>query len=133
LQSFASERYGIGADNFGVIMSKIIAQSAPPSEAGIIGETLPAPPSPAGFKSEKEQINAAALRGAEQVLNAVKNPAIQSPFLDEKQILELVPVCRRTWWGWKSKGIIPYIKIGRKCLYDLESVRRALLRMQRGG
>jgi hypothetical protein len=95
-----------------------------------------------GFKSEterpqlvpkKEQINAAALRGAEQVLNAVKNPASQSPFLDEKQILELVPVCRRTWWGWKSKGIIPYIKIGRKCLYDLESVRRALLRLQRGG
>ena len=84
-------------------MKKIaLHENAQPGEPGSISETVPAPPPPAGFKSETE-------------------------------ILQFVPVCRRTWGNWKSKGIIPYIKIGRRCLYDLESVRRALLRMQRGG
>jgi hypothetical protein len=53
-------------------------------------------------------------------------------FFTEPQILTRVPVSRRTWYDWKQKGIIPYIKLGRRCLYDWESVRSALLRHQRG-
>ena len=43
------------------------------------------------------------------------------------------------WFGvgtlgnWKAKGLLPYIKIGRRCLYDWASVQGALLRRQRGG
>jgi hypothetical protein len=57
----------------------------------------------------------------------------QHGFLGEKEILALVPVSRRTWGNWKSGGLIPFIKIGRRCLYDWESVRKALLRMEKGG
>jgi len=56
----------------------------------------------------------------------------QSGFKSETEMLQLVPVSRRTWGNWKRKGIVPYIKIGRRCLYDFESVRAALLRRQTG-
>jgi hypothetical protein len=52
-------------------------------------------------------------------------------FQNEKAILEKVPVCRRTLSEWKRNGIIPYIKAGSRCLYDWESVRAALLRLER--
>jgi hypothetical protein len=44
-----------------------------------------------------------------------------------------LPISRRTLGNWKAKGILPYIKIGRRCLYDWASVQGALLRRQRGG
>lgn len=52
-------------------------------------------------------------------------------FLDEPEILHRVPISRRTLGDWKSKGVIPFIRIGRRCLYDWESVRSALLRKQK--
>ena len=54
-------------------------------------------------------------------------------FLSEAEILKRIPVCRRTWGLWKSRGLVPYIKLGRRCLYDWETVRTALLRQQTGG
>jgi hypothetical protein len=59
-------------------------------------------------------------------------PPHQTGFKSETEILQFVPVSRRTLGNWKKKGIIPYIKIGRRCLYDLESVRASLLRRQTG-
>lgn len=56
-----------------------------------------------------------------------------SGFLDERSVLTRIPVSRRTWGNWKARGLIPYIKIGRRCLYDWENVANALRRMQRGG
>lgn len=53
--------------------------------------------------------------------------------INEKQFLQNVPVSRKTLWKWKADGLIPYIKIGRRCLYDWPTVHAALLRMQRGG
>lgn len=53
--------------------------------------------------------------------------------VEEKEMLKQVPVCRRTWYNWRKDGKIPYIKIGRRCLYHLPSVLEALLRLQRGG
>jgi hypothetical protein len=35
--------------------------------------------------------------------------------------------------NWKSKGWLPHIKIGRRCLYDWDNVHSALLRRERGG
>jgi len=54
-------------------------------------------------------------------------------FMDEKQLLAKLPISRRTLGNWKAKGVLPYIKIGRRCLYDWASVHGALLRRQRGG
>jgi hypothetical protein len=53
-------------------------------------------------------------------------------FIDEKRLLARLPISRRTLGNWKARGIIPYIKIGRRCLYDWASVHGALLRRQRG-
>ena len=54
-------------------------------------------------------------------------------FMDEKELLTKLPISRRTLGTWKSTGVLPYIKIGRRCLYDWASVQGALLRRQRGG
>jgi hypothetical protein len=61
-------------------------------------------------------------------------PANPVGFLSEKDIIpQRVPVSRRTWNNWKAKGIIPFIRIGRRCLYDWPSVAEALRRRQQGG
>ena len=54
-------------------------------------------------------------------------------FMDEKELLTKLPISRRTLGNWKATGVLPYIKIGRRCLYDWASVHGALLRRQRGG
>ncbi len=54
-------------------------------------------------------------------------------FMDEKELLTKLPISRRTLGNWKAAGVLPYIKIGRRCLYDWASVQGALLRRQRGG
>ena len=56
----------------------------------------------------------------------------ETGFIDEKRLLARLPISRRTLGNWKAKGILPYIKIGRRCLYDWTSVQGALLRRQRG-
>jgi hypothetical protein len=60
-------------------------------------------------------------------------PAGEGGFIDEKQLLAKLPISRGTLGNWKAKGILPFIKIGRRCLYDWASVQSALLRRQRGG
>jgi hypothetical protein len=62
-----------------------------------------------------------------------ENTSGERAFMDEKQLLAKLPISRRTLGNWKAKGIIPHIKIGRRCLYDWASVQGALLRRQRGG
>jgi hypothetical protein len=62
-----------------------------------------------------------------------QTPAGEGGFIDEKQLLAKLPISRGTLGNWKAKGILPFIKIGRRCLYDWASVQRALLRRQRGG
>lgn len=62
-----------------------------------------------------------------------KIPAGETGFIDEKQLLARLPVSRGTLSNWKAKGLIPFIKIGRRCLYDWVSVQGALLLRQRGG
>jgi hypothetical protein len=64
---------------------------------------------------------------------AKQAPQHEAGMINEREILRLVPVSRRTWGTWKAKGIIPFIKLGRRCIYDWSSVREALLRRQRGG
>ena len=62
-----------------------------------------------------------------------QSPTDEAGFIDEKQLLARLPVSRGTLANWKAKGILPFIKIGRRCLYDWPSVQGALLRRQRDG
>jgi hypothetical protein len=59
-------------------------------------------------------------------------PASGDTFLDEKQILARLPICRRTLFNWRASGKIPHLKIGRRNLFHWPSVEQALLRQQRG-
>jgi hypothetical protein len=54
-------------------------------------------------------------------------------FIDEKTLLARLPVSSGTLSNWRAKGILPYVKVGRRCLYDWASVQGALHRRQRGG
>jgi hypothetical protein len=57
----------------------------------------------------------------------------QSAFIDEREALRRVPVSRRTWFDWREKKGLPYIRVGKRIVYDWASVRAWLLRQQRGG
>ena len=70
---------------------------------------------------------------SEQTDFPTPGPLGEIGFIDEKRLLARLPVSRRTLGNWKAKGILPYIKIGRRCLYDWASVQGALLRRQKGG
>ncbi len=61
-----------------------------------------------------------------------QTPAGEAGFIEEKRLLARLPISRRTLGNWKAKGIIPHIKIGRRCIYDWPSVQVALLRRQNG-
>ena len=62
--------------------------------------------------------------------NIVGHPQIDN---GSDTLLAKLPISRRTLGNWKAKGFLPYIKTGRRCLYDWASVQGALLRRQRGG
>jgi hypothetical protein len=59
-------------------------------------------------------------------------PASGETFLDEKQLLTRLPICRRTAFTWIQQGKLPCVKIGRRKLYHWPSVEASLLRQQRG-
>jgi|ERR1017187_4091387 hypothetical protein len=54
-------------------------------------------------------------------------------FLDEKELLKQISVCRRTLYNLRASGKIPSIRLGRRNFYHFPSVTAALLRLQRGG
>ena len=70
---------------------------------------------------------------SEQTDVSTAGPPGETGFIDEKGLLARLPVSRRTLGNWKAEGVLPYIKIGRRCLYDWPSVQSALLRRQRSG
>jgi excisionase family DNA binding protein len=54
-----------------------------------------------------------------------------SGFIDEKQLLALLPVSRRTLFNWRASGKIPFVRLGgRRVLFHWPSVERTLLRNQ---
>jgi len=67
------------------------------------------------------------------ITNELAQPSPQAGFITETQKPKTRSRVRRTWNTWKAKGVVPYMKIGRRCLYDWPCVSQALLRRQRGG
>jgi len=61
---------------------------------------------------------------------ALPNP-VPAGFLTVNQLLERLPISRRTLATHRAKGLIPWINLGGRVLFDWESVRAALLRQQR--
>ena len=61
-------------------------------------------------------------------------PLREEAFLDEKELLQRLPISRRTLFTWRTSGKIPYVCVGgRRVLFHWPSVEAALLRLQRGG
>jgi len=57
-----------------------------------------------------------------------------APFINESECLRWVPVSRRTWFDWREKKKLPFIRVGKKrIIYNWNSVREWLLRQERGG
>ena len=56
------------------------------------------------------------------------------PFVDEKVILQRVPISRRTLYVWRESGKVPFIKVpgSRRVVFHWASFEQALLRLQRG-
>ena len=57
----------------------------------------------------------------------------EAGFIDEKKLLALVPISRRTAFTWIKNGKLPCVKIGRRKLFHWPSVEAALLRQQMNG
>lgn len=51
--------------------------------------------------------------------------------LREQEMADLLGVCLRTLRNWKSRKIVPWIKIGRVCLYDPIKEEAAILKFER--
>jgi excisionase family DNA binding protein len=63
-----------------------------------------------------------------------KAPSGGAHFIDEKEMLQRLPISRRTLFSWRKSGKIPYVRLGgRRVLFHWPSVEAALLRMQKGG
>ena len=61
-------------------------------------------------------------------------PAVETGFINQKQLLARLPISRRTLFNWRTTGKIPCVRLGRsRILFHWPSVEAALLRHQRGG
>ena len=60
-------------------------------------------------------------------------PDVSSPdFLDERELLRLLPISRRTLCVWIANSQIPVVKINGRNLFHWPSIEAALLKLQRG-
>jgi len=59
----------------------------------------------------------------------------EAGFISESQLLERIPISRRSLGNWKKRQLIPFIRLPgtRRVLYSWPSVSDALRRMERGG
>lgn len=56
----------------------------------------------------------------------------ETTIMTESQLLERLPICRRTLYQWRKDGRIPWIPHGRSVLYHWPSVESALVQNQNG-
>lgn len=69
-------------------------------------------------------------------INLQESEPAQEPklneFLDQRQLLKIIPVSARTITNWRRRGKIPWVSLGgRRVLYHWPTIREALLRAQR--
>ncbi|MGO9202442.1 MAG: hypothetical protein ACLQM8_18105 [Limisphaerales bacterium] len=88
----------------------IIADAAPPRQSTT--EAVPATSTPAALA-----------------------PAAGGDWLTELDLLQEIPVCRRTLKQWRDAGVLPFVRLpgSRRIIYHRASVEAALLRHERGG
>src|ERR1017187_5195620 len=57
-------------------------------------------------------------------------PTSENDFLEEKEILKRIHLCRKSLWKRCRDGDIPYIKLGGRKIFHWPSVSAALIRKQ---
>jgi excisionase family DNA binding protein len=90
-------------------------------------QTKPAPASQENILSENR---------LQPAILAQNRPRLESAsdlkaFINEKELLQRIPVCRRTIYNWIRNGKLPCVKIGRRKLFHWPTVEATLLRLQK--
>ena len=68
-----------------------------------------------------------------KLANAGNGEEPNRDFINERELLERIPISRRTLFNWREQGVIPSVKIGAgRVIFHWPSVQQALLRQQRG-
>ncbi len=57
---------------------------------------------------------------------------LSSVWLDNQQVLEKLHISKRTLQNLRSKNVIPYSKVGKKCFYNETHVQEMMFRHFRG-
>jgi len=72
-------------------------------------------------------------KAAEDAVN--KAPPIGDPvgFIDENELCRRLKISRGSAINYRRAGLLPFIKLRHRVLFDWENVRSALLRHQIGG
>jgi hypothetical protein len=61
----------------------------------------------------------------------IKGIPLGDEFVGESGILRIIPVSRRTLFSLREKGL-PHVRLGKRVIFHVPSVREWLLRQQRG-
>lgn len=72
---------------------------------------------------------------ATHVAEAATTADRTNDIIDEKTLLDRLPVSPRTLRNWREKGLLPFIRLPdtRRVLYSWGAVHATILRRQRGG
>lgn len=57
---------------------------------------------------------------------------LSSVWLDNQQVLEKLHISKRTLQNLRSKNVIPYSKVGKKCFYNKTHVQEMMFRHFKG-
>jgi excisionase family DNA binding protein len=57
-------------------------------------------------------------------------PTPEPEFINVQQLLERLPISRRTLYAHRASGKIPYVQLGDRVLFHWGTVKEALLRQQ---
>ena len=86
---------------------------------------------PTASNGEEHPDEFKALRARIQILNDQRQ-AEREFFITETELLRRLPVSRRTLFGWRTSGKIPFVRVsGRRIIFHWPSVEAALLRQQK--
>ena len=71
--------------------------------------------------------------GPKKDVHPQKPPYDFNKWIDKHAVLSEFPMCERTLYNYRKKGIIPHVLFGNKFLYNRTALEAKLLKMQKGG
>jgi excisionase family DNA binding protein len=53
--------------------------------------------------------------------------------LTDKDVAQIFGITSRAVWGWRQKGLLPYLRVGRTIRFRRQSIDRLLAELEMGG